>query len=250
MVDIAFLNKNVLVVKSDNSKERFDKDKIIASCMNAGVSSATASEVAQEISKRAYDGIKTEEISSMVYAQLRKINLKLAERFKYRDNLRVRTSKTTLARFDKDLIIKSLIKETGLDKRLAETISRDVEKELGRMRLDYVTAPLIREIANVKLLEHGLESHRARYTRLGMPVYDVKQLIETPSKENANLQYNPESIHKLMADQITKEYALINVLPTELADAHMMGEIHVHDLDYFIRPFCFSHDIRFLKRMD
>jgi len=250
MVDLAFLHKNsgMKVVKSDNSTERFDVDKIISSCMNAGASSTTASEVASEVSEKVYDGINTHEIRAMIYTQLRKRNLKLAERYKYRQKLRVRTSKTILDHFDRQRIVDSLIKETKIDSRLAETIAKDVEKELGRMRLDYVTAPLIREIVNVKLLEHGLEGHRARYTRLGMPVYDVKNLIEIPSKENANLQYNPESIHKLMADQISKEYALINILPMELADSHMRGEIHIHDLDYFIRPFCFSHDIRFFLK--
>jgi anaerobic ribonucleoside-triphosphate reductase len=250
MVDLTFLHKNsgMRVVKSDNSTERFDVDKIISSCMNAGASSIIASEVASEVSEGVHDAIKTHEIREMIYLQLRKRNLKLAERYMYRQKLRVRTSKTTLDHFDRQRIVDSLIKETNLDSRLAETIAKEVEKELGRMRLDYVTAPLVREIVNVKLLEQGLEAHRARYTRLGMPVYDVKNLIEIPSKENANLQYNPESIHKLMADQISKEYALINILPTELADSHMRGEIHIHDLDYFIRPFCFSHDIRFFLK--
>jgi len=130
----------------------------------------------------------------------------------------------------------------------AGQIAQEVEEELSRMKLEYVTAPLIREIANVKLLEHGMELERAKYTRLGMPVFDVTNLIGFGSKENANLQYNPESVHKLMADQISKEYALISLLPRHLADAHMAGEIHIHDLDYFIRPFCFSHDIRFFLR--
>ncbi|HDH41562.1 MAG TPA: anaerobic ribonucleoside-triphosphate reductase [Candidatus Altiarchaeales archaeon] len=247
MVDLAFLHKGpgIRVLKSDGSTERFDADKIISSCMSAGASSTIASEIASEVSGRVYDKITTKEIRAMIYTQLRKRNLKLAERYRYRTKLRVRTSKTTLDRFDRRRIVDSLIKETEIDSRLAETIARDVEKELGRMRLDYVTAPLIREIVNVKLLEYGLEGHRARYTRLGMPVYDVKNLIEKPPKENANLQYNPETIHKLMADQISKEYALINILPVDLADAHMNGEIHIHDLDYFTRPFCENHDIRF-----
>jgi len=166
----------------------------------------------------------------------------------YKSKVKVRTSKTTFEKFDSEKITKSLVRETGLDEKKSREVAEAVEKELQGLKLEYVTAPLIREIANVKLLEHGLEDIRAKYTRLGMPVYDVKNLIELPSKENANLQYNPESIHKLLADQVSKEYTLINVLPLELADAHMAGEIHIHDLDYFIRPFCFSHDIRFFLK--
>ncbi|HIE34056.1 MAG TPA: anaerobic ribonucleoside-triphosphate reductase [Candidatus Altiarchaeales archaeon] len=205
--------------------------------------------IALEVSKEIYDGITIGEIRSVVYEKLRRINPELAERYKYKAKLRVRTSKTVLEPFDRKHIVESLIKETRIDRKWAERIARGVEKELERMRLDYVTAPLIREIVNVKLLEHGLEKERARYTRLGMPVFDVKNLIERPHKENANLQYNPETVHKLMADQISKEYSLINVLPIDIADSHMRGEIHIHDLDYFAtRPFCFSHDIRYFLR--
>ena len=160
----------------------------------------------------------------------------------------VRTSKTLLENFDATKIAHSLIKEAELAPETADMISKEVEEELSGLKLNYVTAPLIRELANVKLLEHGMERERAKYTRLGMPVYDVTNLIGFGSKENANLQYNPESVHKLMADQISKEYALISLLPLNLADAHMAGEIHIHDLDYFIRPFCFSHDIRFFLK--
>ncbi len=165
-----------------------------------------------------------------------------------RKKLIVRTSKTLLEQFDRTKIAKSLIKEAELEQEKANQIALEVEEELSGMKLNYLTAPLIREIANVKLLEHGMERERAKYTRLGMPVYDVSNLVGFGSKENANLQYNPETVHKLMADQISKEYALISLLPLHLADAHMAGEIHIHDLDYFIRPFCFSHDIRFFLK--
>ncbi len=239
-------------VKKKNSIDTFDTDEIIRNCISAGAPLPVASGVAKEIITSIRDGITVQEIRSMIYASLFKINPKIAEQYKYlqkyKSQLMIRTSKTTLDRFDRNKIVGSLIKETTIKQQKAEFIAREVERELGRLRLNYVTAPLIREIVNVKLLEHGLEKERAQYTRLGMPVYDVKNLIDRGSKENANLQYNPESVHKLMADQISKEYALINLLPIELADAHMAGEIHIHDLDYFIRPFCFSHDIRFFLK--
>lgn len=254
MIDTVILNENagVTAKKKNNPIKAPDTDEIIRNCISAGASPLIASKVAKEVVANIYDKISTQELRSMIHDRLFEINPKLAEQYKflqrYRYQLMVRTSKTTLERFDRIKIVKSLITETTITRQNAEFIAREVERELGRLRLNYVTAPLIREIVNVKLLEHGLERERASYTRLGMPVYDVKNLIESGSKENANLQYNPESVHKLMADQIAKEYALINLLPIELADAHMMGEIHIHDLDYFIRPFCFSHDIRFFLK--
>jgi len=161
----------------------------------------------------------------------------------------VRTSQNTIEKFDKNKIVNSLIKETGISKELAEEIAKDVENIILRLNLKYISAPLIREIVNVKLLERGLEKERLNYTRLGVPVYDVTNIIEKGVRENANLQHNPETIHKLVADWVMKEYVLTKILPIHLADAHMRGEIHIHDLEYFAtRPYCFQHDLRwFLK---
>ncbi len=161
----------------------------------------------------------------------------------------VRTSKNEIEPFDRSKIVKSLIKEVNVPKSIAEEIAIEVELGIKSLNLSFVSAPLIREIVNVKLLERGFERERKGYTRLGMPVYDVTQLIENGSKENANLQHNPETIHKLVADRVMKEYALLHVLPEDLADSHMRGEIHIHDLEYFAtRPYCFQHDLRwFLK---
>ncbi len=163
--------------------------------------------------------------------------------------LTVRTSRNMLESFDRNKIVKSLIKETGIPKDIAEEIALDVENTIRKLKLKFISAPLIREIVNVKLLERGLEDARRDYTRLGLPVYDTTQIIEKGIRENANLQHNPETIHKHVADWVMKEYALLKALPLHLADAHMRGEIHIHDLEYFVtRPYCFQHDLRwFLK---
>lgn len=161
----------------------------------------------------------------------------------------VRTSRNTLEPFDRNRIVESLVMEVGVGRQIAEEIAVEVENGIKALNLEFVSAPLIREIVNVKLLERGLEVERANYTRLGLPVYDATQLIEKGSRENANLQHNPETIHKLVADRVMKEYALLKLLPLKLADSHMRGEIHIHDLEYFAtRPYCFQHDLRwFLK---
>lgn len=164
-------------------------------------------------------------------------------------NIIVRTSRNTMDSFQKEKIVASLMKETSIDETSARMIASELEQEVSKLHLKYITAPLIREIVNVKLLEHGFESARMMYTRLGMPVYDARQLIFGGSKENANLQHNPETVHKLMADVVSKEYSLVSLLPPHLVDAHMKGDIHIHDLDYFAtRPFCFSHDLRFFLK--
>ncbi|MFH1402906.1 MAG: anaerobic ribonucleoside-triphosphate reductase [Candidatus Altiarchaeota archaeon] len=229
--------------KRSNILVKFDRNKIVKTCMTAGAPLKIASKLASEVRRDIREGTTTDEIRSIVYDKLCQIDPSIAEQYVYRSRMRVRTSRTSLEGFNSRKIIDSLVKETKVDSSFAETIALAVEKELGRMRLNYVTAPLIREIVNVKLLEHGMESVRARYTRLGMPVYDVKNLLEDGTRDIQ--QYSPEAIHKLMSDQITREYSLINILPIDLADAHMYGQIHIHDLNYFpLRPTTFSHDMR------
>jgi len=241
--------RTIMVLKQNGTEENLDINKIIISCMNAGISEDIAMRIALDVLEEAYNGMTTREIRDKIYRYLKYADPKTARNYKYTSRLMVRTSSNTLARFDREKIVKSLVRETMIKEDDAEKVSWDVEQHLVKLNLAFVTAPLIREIVNVKLLERGLEHIRASYTRLGMPVYDVTQLIHSGSKENANLQHNPETIHKLMADQIAREYTLVNVLPLNLADAHMKGEIHIHDLDYFaIRPFCFSHDIRFFLK--
>ncbi len=159
--------------------------------------------------------------------------------------VRVRTSQNLLVPFSKEKIVVSLVAETNIDEAIAKSIAQEVEHDVSRMHLRYLTAPLIREIVNVKLLEHGYESARMRYTRLGMPVYDARELIFTGPSEREEIPHNPETVHKMMADVVSREYAYVNILPPTRVDDHMSGNLHIHRLNYFAtRPYCFSHDLR------
>jgi len=162
---------------------------------------------------------------------------------------RVRTSRIQFDHFDPERIKVSLTKEAGLPEDAAEKIALNVAEKIGKLDLTFLSAPLIREFVCVALLENNYERARARYTRLGLPLFDVDKLIHVGDNENANLQHNPETIHKLAADTIFDQYALLNSLPPTLADAHIAGTIHIHDLEYFpTRPFCQEHDLRFFLK--
>jgi len=243
--------QQVIFVRKSDRTEVFDINKIVNSLLSAGLEASLSVKIANEIFEEIKDKteISSKEIKTKVYEKLKAQNIGLANKYLKGNIPKVRTSLSTFEDFDVAQISKSLAEETNISEETAKKIAKAVEKQIGKLNLEFVTAPLIREIVCVELLKNGFEKERKLYTRLGMPVYDVTFLIEHGSKENANLQFNPETIHKLMADQISKEYSLIKVLPLDLADAHMNGEIHIHDLDYFaIRPFCFSHDIRYFLK--
>jgi ribonucleoside-triphosphate reductase len=161
----------------------------------------------------------------------------------------VKTSSGRIEEQENKKVVESLMKEADLPKNVATKIAVEVRKELEKLNVSIVSGPLIREMVNVKLLQYGLNDARDKYTRLGLPVFDVTKLIYNMDKENANTFYNPSFVHKAMGDRVAKEYALLRIIPEEASKAHMEGSIHIHKLDYFItRPFCFEVPARlFLK---
>ena len=133
-------------------------------------------------------------------------------------------------------------------KGTAEDISLEVENNIKRSGIKVITAPLIREMVNAKLLERGLEQDRRLHTRLGVPLFDVEQLITSPNRENANVPHGPEATNLTLAENIKKEYALLNVFDQGVGDAHMRGDIHLHDLGFIDRPYCSGQSLEYIKK--
>jgi len=160
----------------------------------------------------------------------------------------VRTSDEEVAHWDRKRIVDALTLETYVDLDTAEAISLDVERQIMASGLTHLTAPLIRELVDAKLMERGLEKARRMHTRIGFPLYDVSQLILHQNKENANLPHGPEASNLILAEGIKKEYALHGVFSSEVGDAHVRGDLHLHDLGYVDRPYCSSQTLEFVKK--
>lgn len=160
----------------------------------------------------------------------------------------VRTSSEILEGWDRKAIVEALIRETFVDRDTAERIALEVEEVIKAGRVKMVTAPLIRELVDAKLIENGLEDARRMHTRLGVPLYDVEQMLTMPNKENANVPHGPEATNLTLAESIKKEYALLNVFSQDIADAHMAGDVHLHDLGFIDRPYCSGQSLEYIKK--
>lgn len=160
--------------------------------------------------------------------------------------LAVRKNDGSLETFNKFKIIESIRKETGCEGKIIEQVVDEVEHILQSSPLQIITGPLIREVVNSKFLEHELFDCRKKYTRVGMPVYDARRIDTGSGKgDNANLQDSPETGHKRKADQLSKEQYLL-MFPDHITEAHLNGDIHIHDLEYFgSRQFCLDSDLRY-----
>ncbi|MFW9781348.1 MAG: anaerobic ribonucleoside-triphosphate reductase [Candidatus Heimdallarchaeota archaeon] len=149
--------------------------------------------------------------------------------------------------FDPVKIEQSLIKETGLNKNFADKITELAVRRIISSGIKFLSGPHIREIVCSILSEQHYEEERKLYTRIGMPLMDYEGILENGINENANQDMNPESIHHWAANKISDEYALLRILDSEEAHAHLYGDIHVHMLRYFdLRPFCQEWDPRMI----
>jgi ribonucleoside-triphosphate reductase len=160
----------------------------------------------------------------------------------------VRTSSDDMMKWDRSKIVEALIKETGVAQEMANIIGVEVEKQIKSLSIEIITSPLIRELVDVKLLEYGLEDARRKHTRLGAPLYDVKNIIFNRNRENANVPHGPEATNLTLAENIKKEFALLHVFSQDIADAHMIGDIHLHDLGFVDRPYCSGQSVEYVKK--
>lgn len=159
-----------------------------------------------------------------------------------RRKMMVRTSRLAMEEFDRNKIAEALVKEANVPQDLAQKIARETEGRLLEVKTKYLTAPLIREFVNAILIEKGLEEFRHKLTRLGLPVYDVTQLIRSAGAKTSTVN----AVHESAGDSVIEEYTLLNVLPRDIADAHLSGSLHLNNLGVWIlKPSEFAHDLRF-----
>ena len=162
-----------------------------------------------------------------------------------RGKLYVRTSRLAIEEFHRNKIAKSLVVEAGVPQEIADEIAAEAEDRLVRLKTVYLTAPLIREFVNAILIEKKLEEYRHKLARLGMPVYDVAQLIRNAGDSRLSADF----VHRSSAKSVLSEYVLLNCLPHKLSDAHLSGSIHIANLEnWILKPNEIAHDLRYFLR--
>ena len=167
-------------------------------------------------------------------------------RMRERKMPKVRTTSSTMETFDANKIIDSLVLEAHLSRADAQLVAVKVMDRIAASGIKFLSGPLIREMCNSILAEMGFEKERILYTRVGIPMYDLGLLIHNPGDHtsNANLMRNPETIAKLVHDQVMEQHTYLSI-PPHLADAHLKGDIYIKDREYFsTRDYCATWDLR------
>lgn len=75
----------ILVKKADGRKEEFSPDKILNTCMRAGLSRKAAENIVRKVESRLFDGIRTHDIYEMVLKELERIEDRSSMVFRLRE---------------------------------------------------------------------------------------------------------------------------------------------------------------------
>jgi ribonucleoside-triphosphate reductase len=115
----------------------------------------------------------------------------------------VENTRGELMKFDPQKIIESLIEETDLDNENAIKVATNVLRRLGGLGLEFIAAPHLRELVCAELTNLSLHEYRNKYTRLGIPIYDVAKMLK---------KQNGTTFSTLLTAQVIEQYVHLDRL--------------------------------------
>ncbi len=160
----------------------------------------------------------------------------------------VRSSDEDIAIFDSQRIVEALVREANIDADLAAQIGLEVREFIQKLGFRTLSSSLIRGLVDAKLLELGLEDAHRSHTRLGVPFYDVDRIIHNSFRESISQSYGPEGTSLMLAESIKREYAILSVFSEQIANAHLVGDIHIHGIGAVDRPHSLISAVDYVKQ--
>jgi ribonucleoside-triphosphate reductase len=131
-------------------------------------------------------------------------------------------------------------------------VASDVERQLrGRTEIhreeihDLVQLSLmdVNRYAAVAYIVHR-NNQRNKHGHIDTLITALRNISVETSKDNANISNSPASKMYQIGSEANKHYVLNHVLPKYLAAAHIMGEIHIHDIDFYqLSANCITYDL-------
>ncbi|HYE97619.1 MAG TPA: anaerobic ribonucleoside-triphosphate reductase [Planctomycetota bacterium] len=144
--------------------------------------------------------------------------------------------------WSRDKITAALSKEAGLEETAAREIATAVEQKIFRLGQGRVSTTLIRELVNHELIARGYGSKMKRQIVVGLPKYDLGRLVD----EERGI--DPDHLCRTIGQTTLKQYALQEIFPRDVADAHVEGRIHIHRLEEPLKLHALSPCVREIRR--
>ncbi|WP_031513458.1 anaerobic ribonucleoside-triphosphate reductase [Desulfofalx alkaliphila] len=144
-----------------------------------------------------------------------------------------------------DAIFKAALAVGGEDRTTAMELTLDVLKMLKQKYNGHIFGvEEVQDVVEKVLIERGHARtakayilHRDKRTRMREAKSDlmdaVEEILEETSKENANVSNSPSAKMLQIASAASKKYYLTRLIPEEMSNAHIKGDIHIHDLDFY-----------------
>jgi len=179
--------------------------------------------------------------------------------------VKIRKRDGRLVPFQEDKIVSAVYKAgraTGeFGKKEAIHLARCVKRALNK-KYDGLKIPTVEEIQDVVeeiLMKKGFyrtarayilyRNKHAKLRRvkllLGQTTKLIKDYIQQSDwrvKENANMAYSLQGLNNHIASSVIARYWLQEIYPSKVAQAHIDGDLHIHDLG-FLGAYCVGWDL-------
>lgn len=173
----------VFVTKADGTRQRFDREKVVRTCLSLGATRRVAEAIAEKIETSAHDGIESRKILQMIFRQLGSYHPSVKQHIDLRKALSLMKSKPDFERF-----IQAVLREQGYEVVPNQIIrGKCVNHEVDAVaRKDAVTY-----IVEVK--------HHVNYHALtGLDISRIARAVFEDVTEGAKLGLNDFTIDRAM----------------------------------------------------
>jgi anaerobic ribonucleoside-triphosphate reductase len=178
----------------------------------------------------------------------------------------VRKRDGRLVPFDQEKITSAIFKAAqsvgGNDRERAVFVSNAVVDMLDGLYFEVGTVPSVEDIQDVVervLIKHGhAKTAKAYilYRDLHNKLRDIRALIDANElvdgylehldwrvNENSNMSFSLQGLNNHIFTAVNSAYWLNRLYPTHIRDAHINGDLHIHDL-YILAVYCCGWDLR------
>ena len=144
-----------------------------------------------------------------------------------------------------DAILKAAIAEGIEDTRMPLEITLEVIGKLEQQCTgDAISVEDVQDMVETVLIEKGYtkiakayilyRNNRTRIRDARSDLMDaVAEILVETSRENANVSNSPSAKMLQIASAASKAYYLDRMIPKEMSQAHVRGDYHIHDLDFY-----------------
>lgn len=139
------------------------------------------------------------------------------------------TTRDEVSRWDKERIHRALVADQ-VGEPEASQIADAVEQTILTLKLSRLSTTLVRELIGQELMRRGIRTPADNHRVLGIPKADLQKWLSHPDG------MDPETVCTRLGEMTLKQYALQELYAREVADAHLEGRIHIHNLE---NPFKF-----------